>query len=161
METTDRINRILRNFDFIAYEEKNRKAETHRIYCRHDLSHFLDVARAAYILNLEKRLGIDQEMIYAAGLLHDIGRWMEYETGIDHAAASKELAAGILKRCGFSEEEIGELLSAIEGHRAAKVSSPLGDLLYEADKQSRNCVSCGARISCKRFQAQEIPCLHY
>ena len=35
--------------------------------------------------NLSGRLAA-KEVIYAAGLLHDIGKWQEYKTGIDHAS---------------------------------------------------------------------------
>ena len=39
------------------------------------MEHFLDVARLMYIYNLEDQAGFSKEMIYAAGLLHDIGRY--------------------------------------------------------------------------------------
>ena len=113
------------------------------------------------ILNLEENLGIEKETIYAMGLLHDIGRWMEYEKGIDHAIASSTLAGKILIKCGFSKENIDEILKAIEGHRKNENFSILGELLYNADKLSRNCVSCKARSTCKRFRNHENPFLQY
>ena len=157
----ERINSILKNPDFLNYINKNEKAETDRIYCRHDLAHFLDVSRIACILSLEEKLDLDKEIVYGTGLLHDIGRWMEYENGLDHAEASKELAAGILQQCGFLEPEITEILSAIGGHRNQLGTSPLGDILYRADKLSRNCTRCNAVITCKRFQDGEKPYLQY
>lgn len=157
----ERVNLILNDPDFLAYLKKNQNLEVDRIYCHHDITHFLDVSRIAYIIDLEEKLNIDKEVVYAIGLLHDIGRWMEYEKGIDHAIASKELAEGILQRCGFSEEEIKEILQAIAGHRKKGESSPLEDLLYRADKLSRNCTSCNARSTCKRFQNNEKPYLLY
>ena len=70
----DRVNRILHNPRYRECVEKNRKYEEERIFCRHDMSHFLDVARLSWIENLEKGLGIEKELIYAAALLHDCGR---------------------------------------------------------------------------------------
>jgi HD superfamily phosphodiesterase len=150
-----RINLILNDPDFLSYVQKIQAAEADRIYCRHDMPHFLDVSRIAYIMSLEGKLDIGKEIIYAAGLLHDMGRWMEYESGVDHAIAGKELAAGILRKYDFSEAEIGEIFIAIESHRTGAGSSPLADILYRADKLSRNCVFCEARNECKRFRNGE------
>ena len=75
----DRVNRILHNPKYRECVEKNRKYEEERIFCRHDMSHFLDVARLSWIENLEKGLGIEKELIYAAALLHDCGRFRQYE----------------------------------------------------------------------------------
>ena len=52
--------------------KKIQALEQERIFCKHNPQHFLDVARLAWIENLEKNLGIEKELIYAAGLLHDI-----------------------------------------------------------------------------------------
>ena len=62
--------------------------EASREFCRHDVTHFLDVARLAWIENLERGLGVSKEEIYAAALLHDIGRHLQYEKGIPHDEAS-------------------------------------------------------------------------
>jgi putative nucleotidyltransferase with HDIG domain len=150
-----RINLIFNDPDFLSYVHKIQEAEADRIYCRHDMPHFLDVSRIAYIVSLEENLDIGKEIIYAAGLLHDIGRWMEYESGVDHAIASKELAADILRKYDFSETEIGEILIAVERHRNGTGSSLLADILYRADKLSRNCIFCEARTECKRFRNGE------
>ena len=50
----------------------------------------------------------------------------------------------ILEDCGFTEQEIMEILTAIGGHRASGVTAPLGRLLYRADKKSRPCYACPA-----------------
>ena len=44
------------------------------------MGHLLDVARLAWIFNLEANQEISKERIYAAALLHDIGRHIQYET---------------------------------------------------------------------------------
>ncbi len=58
-------------------------AEEGRRFCHHDMGHFLDVARLAMIFNLQQGLSVSKEMIYAAALLHDIGRWNSMRTGTD------------------------------------------------------------------------------
>ena len=63
---------------FQEYYDKLKEAERGRKFCRHQMEHLLDVARIAYILNLEQKLGIRKEVIYAAALLHDIGKYRQY-----------------------------------------------------------------------------------
>ena len=53
---------------------KMKKFEHDREFCCHQITHLLDVARIAYIKNLEAGLGIDKELIYTAAILHDIGK---------------------------------------------------------------------------------------
>ena len=72
------------------------EAEKDRIFCRHTMEHFLDVARLMYIYDLEDGAGIDKEIIYAAALLHDIGRFRQYEEGVPHDVASAQIATVIL-----------------------------------------------------------------
>lgn len=147
----DRINCILKDQEFLKYLSKNEELEVERVFCHHDINHFLDVCRIAMIINLEKGLNIDKELIYASGLLHDIGRWVEYNTGKDHAIASAELAVGILKTCQFTDIEIKEIVLAIKSHRDKEHTTDLSRILYEADKVSRSCFNCTAKDKCKRF----------
>jgi HD superfamily phosphodiesterase len=156
-----RINSILNDLEYLSYLDRIQKSEAGRIYCRHDMAHFLDVSRIARIISLEENLDIEKELIYAAGLLHDIGRWAEYETGMDHAIASKELAEKILARHNFTEAERSKISAAIDGHRTKSAASPLADILYRADKLSRNCVLCNALTTCKKFQNGEKAVLLY
>lgn len=157
----ERVNCILEDADFVRYIAKNKESEKERIFCHHDLNHLLDVCRISWILNLEEELSIDKEKIYAAGLLHDIGRWMEYETGRDHAIVSGELAEGILDRCGFSADEKTQIVEAIKSHRKKEHSTDLSRILYRADKLSRPCFNCEAIGKCKRFRCGEKPTLSY
>lgn len=144
------------------YLNKNIELERERIYCHHDITHLLDVCRIAYILVLEKNININKEIIYACGLLHDIGRWKEYTKGIDHALASKELAIEILKDCSFNEKEITLISDAIANHRNKNNhNSPLSELIYKSDKLSRPCFHCNAKSKCKRFLNGETAILKY
>ena len=146
----ERVNSILENKIYQKYLKRNEKEEKKRIFCRHDMTHFLDVARIALILNMEEDYGIDKELIYAVALLHDIGRWMQYEEGIPHEQASAKLAPEILIKSGFDEKEQKAVLGAILSHRDASVKDEktLRGLLYRADKLSRACFACKAQEKC-------------
>ena len=124
--------------------------ERERIFCCHDTSHFLDVARIAWIENLEKRLAISREMIYAAAMLHDIGRHLQYMQGVPHDEGSVSIESDILKDSGFDEKEQAEILSAIRMHRNPDAASrdDLAGIIYRADKKSRICAFCSASDKC-------------
>lgn len=146
----NRIDEILKHHLFIRHLKLNEEAEADRRFCRHNMGHFLDVARIAMILNEKEHIGVPQEWIYAAGLLHDIGRHVQYETGIPHEQASAEIAPDILRDCGFNEEETRVIVEAISCHRNAEVTEKkdLSGILYRADKASRACFACEAEPEC-------------
>lgn len=148
----ERIQKILENKTFQKYLDATAAHEQSREFCRHSLDHLLTVSRLAYLFSLEEGCEIPKEQFYAAGLLHDIGRFRHYEDGVDHAAASAELAMGILEEAAFSEEERGSIVKAIEEHRKsakASFSSPLARYLWRGDKHSRICFACAASKRCK------------
>lgn len=146
----NRIDRILENKLFLENMEKNNTAEAQRRFCRHNMGHFLDVARIATIISLEEKIDINREIIYAAALLHDIGKHMQYSENIPHEIASANIAPEILKACDFSSEEIEEIVTAICNHRNADIvgNKDLSGLLYRADKASRACFACEASEDC-------------
>ena len=148
--TMKRINQILSHPVFREQFALLQEAEADRIFCRHTMEHFLDVARLMYIYNLEDQAGFSKEMIYAAGLLHDIGRYEQIERGTPHHLAGARLAEIILTDCGFSPEEQEPILAAIRSHRVKDTAETpvFSRYLYRADKQSRNCFSCPARDAC-------------
>lgn len=125
------------------------RLEADRVFCRHTPEHFLDVARLAYIFALERKLNCSRELIYCTALLHDIGRAEQYITGTPHDEAGVRIAETILSDLDFSPEEKESILSAIEEHRSSgKETSILSQLIYEADKKSRNCFLCEAEPQC-------------
>ena len=78
----EKVNAILNNRTYKEYLNKLAQLEKDRIFCNHNMEHFLDMARIAYIMVLEEGLLYSKEIIYAIGLLHDIGRVKQYEEGI-------------------------------------------------------------------------------
>ena len=149
----ERVNAVMSHPLYKEYYSRLEKAEKDRIFCRHQMSHLLDVARIAYILNLENADGFRKDVIYAAAVLHDIGKSLQYEDGIPHEIAGEEIAGKILaelpKEIAFSEEEKAEIIAAVRGHRRLrKNAGRLEQLLYEADKASRVCFACPAQREC-------------
>lgn len=146
----ERSNRIWKHELFQKYLSLNERAEENREFCHHDMAHFLAVARIAQILNLKEVQEVDEELIYAAALLHDIGRHMQYADGTPHEAASAQLAPEILRDCGFNIEETDTIITAIRKHRNVDSAKEPGldGLLYRADKLSRTCFVCKAEKEC-------------
>lgn len=180
-----------------VYQERYRalqRAERDRAFCGHDLQHFLDVARIAWTVLLERGVAasyadalsggdaadggasvvdaaavahwpkVARDVVYAAALLHDIGRADEYESGEPHDIAGPRIAAEILgtveqdKR--FSSGECEQILAAITHHRTSAgcaggasaegvcSAGALADALRYADKAARACYACPARELC-------------
>lgn len=143
-------NNILKNKKFRDILSKINLAEKDRIYCNHGIDHLLDVARSAYILNLENGLDIPKEVIYGAALIHDIGRYKQYSENINHHTAGAEIAREILPECGYTDDEVNEIANAVESHRlAADRAETLSDIIAIADKRTRLCMMCSATDTCK------------
>ena len=143
-----RIDRIIQNPQYVDTLKRLQVLETDRIFCRHDMSHFMSVARLMWIEVLEQQLSVDREVVYAAALLHDMGRVKQMEHGTPHEQASAEFAQQILPDAGFNEEELREVTAAILSHRKESTTSTLGRILYQADKRSRDCWCCSASDLC-------------
>ena len=105
----ERVNEILQDPLYRTCLSKIAFFERDRIFCGHDMAHFLDVARLAYLFNLEENLKLEKEEIYTAALLHDVGRFVQYEDGTPHQLASLPLAEKLMDRHGYTEEEKANL----------------------------------------------------
>ncbi|WP_195987558.1 HD domain-containing protein [Clostridium sp. D53t1_180928_C8] len=141
------IDIIINNSIYKESLEKLKKYEQNREFCNHTIEHFIDVARIAYIMVLEQDLKVSKEVIYAIGLLHDIGRVKQYEEGIHHDIASVDMSRKILKETSFTEEELNVILNGIANHRKES-DNKLEEIIYRADKLSRQCFSCKAEKEC-------------
>lgn len=164
-----RIDAVIRNPLFRECLAKNEEAEKNREFCKHGLQHFVDVARITYILLLESGgfagfirdnnlngAAAAKEVVYAAGILHDIGRWRQYETGEDHSIVGARLAEEIMGQVGFEQNEIKIVTDAILEHRVqSDQMTRLGELLHRADNLSRACHECSAKEKCYKFPTME------
>ncbi len=169
MKNMSRLDAVFSHPDYIENLQKNEEAERDREFCHHDMEHFLNVARLGYIFSMERGYEIPKEEIYAAALLHDIGKWRQYQEGTPHEEASAVIAEQILQDAGFSQAERERILYAIQYHRKPLWEQPetkaeinaginvrskeksemrLAQILYDADKMSRNCFLCNAQELC-------------
>lgn len=152
-----RVNQIIENADYVSYMAKIEDLEMERRYCKHGFDHGLNVARIAYAYILERgELILSKEGIYAAALLHDIGRWVEYQTGEDHAEVSARLALPLLEMCNFNSESIQIIITGIREHRRHCDGNltPLGKALAIADNWSRDCRYCTMQQQCHKFKPE-------
>ena len=153
MNRMKKVNAILAHPLYRECYARLEELEKDRIFCRHQMTHLLDVARIAYISNMEQGLGIEKEVIYAAALLHDIGKHIQYEDGTPHEQSGEKIASEILgslsEKDAFSDEENRMILTAIRGHRRLREDADvLEKLLYTSDKASRMCFACPAEGEC-------------
>ncbi|AHF05738.1 HD domain-containing protein [Desulfitobacterium metallireducens] len=157
MVSVPRVNRIIENPLFIEYSHKNNQAEQKRAFCKHGFDHGLAVARIAYIYLLEdKNTSLSKEVVYAAAVLHDLGRWREYETGEDHALFGADLIKPILRESGFTPGEVEVITQGIREHRLDPEGelSPLGRALAYADDWARDCRSCRSQVDCYKYSGE-------
>ena len=147
----ERVNKIINHPLWNAAIKDIETSEEDRKFCRHGREHLLDTARIAYIFSLEENLNISKEIIYAAALLHDIGRSEAYSGGLPHEEAGAALARKILLECDFDHDEVDLISDSILSHRekCALKNDNLCTILYMADKKSRMCLFCDARNECK------------
>ena len=148
MRSLPNTNRLFTHPTYQSYLKRTEDHEKQRRFCRHDLQHFIDVARIANLMTQEAGLTLPADLIYTTALLHDIGRFMEYEEGISHEIASKKLAETLLPFLDFTSEEQQTILSAIENHRN-KSAEGFDAIFYKADKASRACFGCPAEPECR------------
>ncbi|SHJ91288.1 HD domain-containing protein [Hathewaya proteolytica DSM 3090] len=148
----ERINKLLNLVAYKDYVGQLVDYEKDRKFCKHNMDHFLSVARIAQILSLEEQLNINVEEIYATALTHDIGRLQQYLDGTPHEIASADIAHGILRQVGFSEEQVERIKEAILNHRNEEIARKrnLSGIIYRADKMSRFCHMCQAFQECHR-----------
>ena len=148
-----RLNAVWNHPLYQKYYRENEKIEHDREFCCHQITHLFDVARIAYIKNLEEGLGLEKELIYTAAILHDIGKALQYTDKIPHEIAGEKIAGEILdtlsENDAFSETERAWILDAVRGHRRkCDGMSEVARLFYECDKRSRNCFACPVKEQC-------------
>lgn len=157
-----RVDAVWENALYQREYRRLEELESDRVFCRHGLRHLLDCARIMWVLNLERGLGLDREVVYATALLHDIGKARQYETGEPHDVMGERTAREILQALpaeyAFSSEEIDTICTAILGHRRLREEpESLERLLYQADKASRACFACppDVRAACSWSDAKK------
>ena len=142
-------NKILQNERYLRLIRQLEELEKDRIFCGHNMEHFINVARLTVMLCSEKNIKTDTDVIYSAALLHDIGRVEEYTSGGPHDKAGAEIAAEILEEVGCPKDKKAEIVKLILSHRRSdSEKSTLEAVFYTADKKSRLCFCCKAQDMC-------------
>ena len=119
-----RLNAVWNHPLYQKYYRENEKIEHDREFCCHQITHLLDVARIAYIKNLEAGLGIDKELIYTAAILHDIGKALDHDMEGTHV----QIGVDILKK--FKENPL--VINAVEAHHGDVEPQTLEAVLVQA-----------------------------
>lgn len=148
IQQMERLQPILNNPVYRRTMKQLEQIERSRMYCKHGLDHLLDVARIAALLAAERSAAYPRDVIYAAALLHDIGRLRQYTNGEPHACAGVPLARDILRTTAFMQAERNEVLCAVGRHQTGGTGVDLAQLICEADHASRMCFMCAAQKTC-------------
>ena len=94
-----------------------------------------------------------KDQFYVTGLLHDIGRVAQYETGEHHSEAGMRIAEQLLSEIGYPAEWMSETLQIVGVHHGREEekdeSGSMEYYIRRADHLSRNCFLCDAADSCK------------
>ncbi|MDE6657415.1 MAG: HDIG domain-containing protein [Oscillospiraceae bacterium] len=150
-------NKILANKKYLHELKTLAKFEQDRIFCKHDIEHFLTVARIMLIMCHEKGIIINPDMIYATALLHDIGRTEEYINHIPHDIASVQKAEIILHEINCDSEIKNKIINIIKNHRNGNtLDNSLENIFYQADKKARLCFCCPAKEQCNWSEEKKI-----
>ncbi len=102
-------------------------------------AHSYDHTRRVLSISLQigKEMDARIRILYAAALLHDVGRPREEKTGVSHAAISGEMSRKVLSEAGYTPQEIESVVAAIRTHRFSEGLRPVsleGMILSDADK---------------------------
>ena len=159
----ERVNNIISNKRYRELLGEIEELEKERIYCHHGIGHDLDVARIAVMMASDEGMDIPRDIIYAAALIHDIGRKEQYINGVEHEIASAAIAPVILEECGYTENEIDDIIAAIinHGNEAVRDEENLTGLIYRADKASRKCYLCKAADTCHKPEEKRVKRILY
>ncbi len=171
-----KIQNIIEHVKYQQYLNDIAVIEQGRAFCTHSLEHFLEVARIGYILwlehaictqatNVEKQTDIIEatneamneakRRIYAASLLHDIGKFRQYVYNENHATASAVLAEEILADVGFCPDQIAAILDAIRNHNQHTSPNMLTRVIQQADRLSRKCYQCPMQHECYKIEQMD------
>ena len=135
---------ILKNKHFNCLLCELNNLEKDRVYCKHDISHLVEVARIMLLINKKEGLNLPHDTVVASALLHDLGRVYQYKFNLEHRTSANKDIITILTNCNYTYNEIDSILLAINNHDK-KTSDKLSALLFRADKLSRPCYICKAK----------------
>jgi len=113
----------------------------------HNWNHVLRVL--AFGVEIGENENANMKIVVAGLLLHDIGR-LHTEEGEDHHAVGAKMAPKMLRRTGFSDSEIDEVVHCVRAHGPRGLEEPRSleaKVCYDVDVLSCACGNVGvARV---------------
>jgi len=83
---------------------------------------------------LSSHLTLDDEVLYVASMLHDIGKYPKYALpNVDHALRSKGIAMSLLKKYNLAPDKLSKILEAIELHMYYSEPGSSDEAVYSRD----------------------------
>ena len=122
--------------------------ESERVFCKHDASHFEEMGRIAVAMMKKYGVEMEEETVWLAAYLLDMGRVAQYENGTPHDKAGTVFARRMLQEIGYPENKSEEIIALIDGHRSGGSDMPVRIFAW-ADKRSRACYACEQAAACK------------
>lgn len=88
--------------------------QNNRMFPEHDLGHARRVKNLCLLINKNDSLHLDEEILVAAALLHDIGYIAD--DNAEHVKSSIQLAQGLLPKIKFPKNKIYHVIICIKNH---------------------------------------------
>jgi uncharacterized protein len=112
-------------------------SRTKLVHAAWGYEHSLRDYTLATVLAQADHVAVDDEVVFAAAMLHDMGGFAPFETaGVDHAARSAALAPEVLASFGFPAAKAVAVRAAIIHHSyydPQRPETPEGLVLHDAD----------------------------
>ncbi len=123
----------------ISSSRKYVKELTKNLDLMHGYQHSLFVANTAR--KIAKTRGLNGNLAFIAGMLHDIGRstysgkWVKETLEVNHGTIGAKMAEEFLLGLGMGAWDVHMISEAISSHvKIESPKSPLGEVIWDADK---------------------------
>jgi HD superfamily phosphodiesterase len=112
-------------------------ARAHLVHFAWGYEHGIRDYQLAMKLAREEGVKVDEEVLFAAGLLHDMGGFPPYEKqGVDHAVRTTQVIDPVLREAGFPMEKAEAVKKAVVTHSyydPTPPQTPEAVVLHDAD----------------------------
>ena len=105
----------------------------------HGMGHIIEVIRRSFALNETKKLGLNDNMMYAIAACHDWGKYKETKEKTHNIIAAENFMAEERFKAFFNDDERLIIKEAIEDHKSSvktEIRSVYGKLVSSADRNT-------------------------
>jgi len=105
----------------------------------HGMGHIIEVIRRSFALNETKKLGLNDNMMFAIAACHDWGKYNETEDKTHNIIAAENFMAEDRFKIFFNDDERMIIKEAIEDHKSSvktEIRSVYGKLVSSADRNT-------------------------